>query len=230
MGLGYKEVDDPSVMVRFPIAGQDASFLAWTTTPWTLPSNIALAVKADAKYATVEVDSEKVVLAEALLEKILGKKEYRVLETKPGSDWVGARYEPPFRYAKPEGDAHVVIAADFVELSTGSGMVHCAPAFGEDDFRACKTAGLGFLQLVSPDGTFPPEVYTTSRVDFAKRPTATSFETSGSETCSSMKKCTATNTHSAGGEWMIRSSNTHGQVGLYEPHRRSARSFKTTKR
>jgi len=163
VGQGYKEVDDPSVTVRFPVKGQpDTSLLAWTTTPWTLPSNIALAVKADADYVTVKLeDGTKVVVAEALQALADGE----VVETKKGSDWVGTEYEPPFRYAEPEGGpAHRVIAADFVELSAGSGLVHLAPAFGEDDFRTCKAEGLGFLQLVKPDGTFPPEV-----TDFAGR-------------------------------------------------------------
>ncbi|MAT23764.1 MAG: isoleucine--tRNA ligase [Sandaracinus sp.] len=167
VGQGYKDVDDPSVMVRFPVKGAEGtSFLAWTTTPWTLPSNIALAVKEDATYATVKLeDGSKVVVAEALLGAVIGDAEHEVVETKPGSAWVGTEYEPPFRYAEPEGGpAHRVIAADFVELGTGSGLVHLAPAFGEDDFRVCKAAGLGFLQLVQPDGTFPPEV-----TDFAGR-------------------------------------------------------------
>lgn len=175
VGQGYQDVDDPSVMVRFPVKGaDDTAFLAWTTTPWTLPSNIALAVKVDAPYATVRVLDEgengspkgtKLVCAEALVPAIFGETPHEILETKPGSEWVGAEYQPPFDYAVPEGGpAHRVIAADFVELGTGSGMVHLAPAFGEDDFRACKAEGLGFLQLVKSDGTFPPEV-----TDFAGR-------------------------------------------------------------
>tara|TARA_B100001750_G_scaffold161825_1_gene130562 strand:- start:377 stop:3592 length:3216 start_codon:yes stop_codon:yes gene_type:complete len=167
VGQGYKEVDDPSVMVRFPVKGsENTSFLAWTTTPWTLPSNIALAVKADAPYVTLELeDGSRVVVAKALAETVMGDTARTVVDTRPGSEWVGAEYEPPFRYAEPEdGPAFRVIAADFVELGTGSGMVHLAPAFGEDDFAACRAEGLGFLQLVKPDGTFPPEV-----TDFAGR-------------------------------------------------------------
>ncbi|MEM9072452.1 MAG: isoleucine--tRNA ligase [Myxococcota bacterium] len=167
VGQGYKTIDDPSVMVRFPLKDDpNRSFLAWTTTPWTLPSNIALAVRPSAPYATVKLeDGSEVVVAEALVEAVLGDTPHEVLETKPGSEWVGTAYEPPFRYAEPEGGpAHHVIAGDFVELKTGSGLVHLAPAFGEDDSRVCKAEGLGFLQLVQPDGTFPPEV-----TDFAGR-------------------------------------------------------------
>ncbi len=170
VGQGYKEVDDPSVMVRFPVVGHDGrSFLAWTTTPWTLPSNVALAVKADAPYVVAKLeDGSEVVVAETLASKILGdaeEKGWSVLETVPGAALAGSRYEPPFGYATPEnGRAHEVIVADFVELGAGTGLVHLAPAFGEDDFRVCKAEGMGFLQLVQPDGTFPPEV-----TDFAGR-------------------------------------------------------------
>ncbi len=167
VGQGYKQVDDPSITVRFPVKGMpDTSFLAWTTTPWTLPSNIALAVKADADYLTVRLDDgRKLVLAEARAANLLGDRPHEILERRKGQQWVGTEYEPPFRYVEPEGGpAHRVIAADFVELASGSGLVHLAPAFGEDDFAACKSEGLGWLQLLRPDGTFPPEV-----TDFAGR-------------------------------------------------------------
>ncbi|MBT8483125.1 MAG: isoleucine--tRNA ligase [Myxococcales bacterium] len=166
VGQGYRTIDDPSVMVRFPVVGEErTSFLAWTTTPWTLPSNIALAVSAKTDYATVELeDGERLVLAAALVEKALGEG-IKVVETRKGSELVGMRYEPPFRYAEPEGGpAWQVIDADFVSLDSGSGLVHLAPAFGEDDFRVCKEKGMGFLQLMKPDGTFPDEV-----TDFAGR-------------------------------------------------------------
>ncbi|MCB9591359.1 MAG: isoleucine--tRNA ligase [Sandaracinaceae bacterium] len=166
VGQGYKEVDDPSVIVRFAVKDQPGtSFLAWTTTPWTLPSNVGLAVAADQPYVTVQVGDEKLVLAEALVGKVLGDQEHEVLETKLGSEWVGTHYAPPFTYAEPEGgDPHRIIAADFVTLDTGSGIVHIAPAFGEDDFRVAKQEDLGFLQLVAPDGTFLDSV-----TDFAGR-------------------------------------------------------------
>jgi isoleucyl-tRNA synthetase len=166
VGQGYKTVDDPSVMIRFPVEGEErTSFLAWTTTPWTLPSNIALAVAPDTDYATVELeDGERLILAEPLLAKVLGE-DAKVVTTRKGADLVGMRYVPPFRYAKPEGGpAFQVVDADFVSLDSGSGLVHLAPAFGEDDFRVCQEKGMGFLQLLRPDGTFPDEV-----TDFAGR-------------------------------------------------------------
>jgi isoleucyl-tRNA synthetase len=171
VGQGYQSIDDPSVLVRFPLEGEREiarSFLAWTTTPWTLPSNIALAVAADATYAVVRHEqdgtTEELVLAESLVPKFFGE-DAEIVERLQGRALVGTRYAPIFRYAEPEGgDAWRVIAADFVTLDSGSGLVHLAPAFGEDDFRVCKEEGLGFLQLVQPDGTFPPEV-----TDFAGR-------------------------------------------------------------
>jgi len=166
VGQGYKTIDDPSVMIRFPVKGErQTSFLAWTTTPWTLPSNIALAVDANTEYATVEVEGgERLILAAALVTKVLGD-DAKVVMTRKGSDLVGTSYEPPFRYAEPEGGpAWQVVAADFVSLASGSGLVHLAPAFGEDDFRVCREKGMGFLQLLKPDGTFPDEV-----TDFAGR-------------------------------------------------------------
>ncbi|MFK8001494.1 MAG: isoleucine--tRNA ligase [Polyangiales bacterium] len=161
VGQGYKEVDDPSVVIRFPIKGRDGeAFLAWTTTPWTLPSNIALAVKATATYQRIKTeDGSILVCAEALVSSLFGDAEVEVLSSVTGEELVGLEYEAPFSYAEPTGGpAHRVITADFVELGTGTGLVHMAPAFGEDDFRVCKAAGLGFLQLVKPDGTFPTEV------------------------------------------------------------------------
>ncbi len=167
VGQGYRTVDDPSVIVRFPVRGAErTSLLAWTTTPWTLPSNVALAVSPDTEYVRVRTaEGERLVLAEALRERVLQGIEHEVEARMPGRALVGTRYEPPFRYAEPEGgEAFVVVDADFVTLEQGTGIVHVAPAFGEDDFRVARDKGLGFLQLVRPDGTFPPEV-----TDFAGR-------------------------------------------------------------
>jgi isoleucyl-tRNA synthetase len=167
VGQGYRTIDDPSIVVRFPVQGQErTSLLAWTTTPWTLPSNIALAVNAGQTYQTLELDDgERVIVAAALRDKLLKGCSYQLLREQLGKELVGTRYEPPFRYQAPEGgDAYLVIAADFVSMDTGSGLVHVAPAFGEDDFRAAKAQQLGFLQLVEPDGKFSAVVS-----DFAGR-------------------------------------------------------------
>ena len=160
VGEGYKTVDDPSVTIRFPVKGQPGtSFLAWTTTPWTLPSNVALAVNPDLDYAFVrhvtDAGSELLIVAEALREQVPGEVEQVV----KGSDLVGLEYEPPYRFEAPAGGrAYVVVPGSHVTLGAGTGIVHTAPAFGEDDFQARKDNGLGFLQLVASDGTFVPSV------------------------------------------------------------------------
>src|SRR5690606_22010560 len=124
-----------------------------------------LAVSPKVDYVHAKMPSgETLVVAAALASKVLGD-EAEITRTVKGSDLLGLRYEPPFAYQKPEGgDHHLVIAGDFVTLDSGTGLVHLAPAFGEDDFRVCKEQGLGFLQLVEPDGTFSPAV-----TDFAGR-------------------------------------------------------------
>ncbi len=160
VGQGYRTVDDPSVFVRFKVQGQaNTSLLAWTTTPWTLPSNVALAVKEKETYCTVELeDGEKLILARSRLKEVLNKHPHKVIAEQTGKKLIGLHYTPVFDVPTPEGGkAYQVITADFVTLDSGTGIVHLAPAFGEDDFRVAKEAGLGFLQLVKPDGTFVDE-------------------------------------------------------------------------
>ena len=166
VGLGYKTVDDPSVIVRFRlIAAENTSFLGWTTTPWTLPSNCALAVSPTLDYVFAQKDDETVIVAAALADTVLGEGTYVVQKTVKGAELVGLRYKPVFDYAKPAtGRVHEVIGGDFVTATAGTGVVHTAPAFGEDDFRVAKESGIGMLQLVGPDGRFLPEV-----TDFAGR-------------------------------------------------------------
>lgn len=171
VGLGYKTIDDPEVVARFKSKKRpDVAFLAWTTTPWTLPSNVALAVRPEMTYILARVTreghpAEKVILGEPLAAQTLAGAEVEILERFAGETLVGEGYEPLFTYSPPEGGrAHEVIPADFVAADTGTGLVHIAPAFGEDDFKACREQGMGFLQLLQPDGCFPPEV-----TDFAGR-------------------------------------------------------------
>lgn len=166
VGQGYKTVDDPSVYVRFPLRDEEnTSVLAWTTTPWTLPSHVALAVSAKADYVKAKLsEGDFVIVADALAPKLLGE-DFEIVERFKGRELVGKRYDAPFSYQAPEGgDSHLIIEADFVTLDGGTGIVHLAPAFGEDDFRVCQEKGLGFLQLVEPDGTFSSVVS-----DFAGR-------------------------------------------------------------
>lgn len=170
VGQGYREVDDPSVVVRFRVKGEPKlSLLAWTTTPWTLPSNVALAVHPEFTYARIAVEGEEFILAQDLIPAVFKglpvklDKDVRIVQTMKGSELVGMKYEALYAYARPaDGKLHEVVTADFVTLDTGTGIVHIAPAFGEDDYRLAQEKGLAFIQLIAPDGKFTPEA-----VDFA---------------------------------------------------------------
>jgi isoleucyl-tRNA synthetase len=155
VALGYEEVDDPSVDVRFPLADAPGeSLLVWTTTPWTLPANQAAAVNPEVAYAAVEHEGETLILAEALVERVLGEGA-RVVRRIAAEELVGRRYEPPFPYV--EGP-HVVVAADFVTTEDGTGIVHIAPAFGEDDMDVARRHGFSAPNPVGPDGRYTDAV------------------------------------------------------------------------
>ncbi|MCL6441212.1 MAG: isoleucine--tRNA ligase, partial [Thermoleophilum sp.] len=159
VALGYRDVSDPSVYVRFPLRDErGAALLAWTTTPWTLLSNAALAVNPQVEYARVRYRGEELILARELVERVLGE-EARVVATMAGAELVGRRYEPPFEYIADWGPkAHTVLAADFVTTDEGTGVVHTAVAFGEDDFRLGQEHGLPVHNPVREDGTFDERV------------------------------------------------------------------------
>jgi isoleucyl-tRNA synthetase len=156
VALGYRTVEDPSVFLRFPIVEAadpslvGASLLVWTTTPWTLPSNAGAAVDARATYAVAEGDGERLILAEPLVERVLGEG-WRVTGTVAGDTLVGVRYEPP--YPNIEG-AHRVVAADFVSMDDGTGIVHMAPAFGPEDLAVGLAQGWSVHKPVGDDGRF----------------------------------------------------------------------------
>src|SRR5262249_50849188 len=130
VALGYRDVRDPSIFVRFPLRDSDEeSLLVWTTTPWTLPGNEAVAANPGVTYVKASVEGEKVILAEALLERVLGEGA-EVLDRFPGSDLVGRSYEGPvFRLSDREPGAYPVVAGEFVTTDDGTGLVHVAPAF-----------------------------------------------------------------------------------------------------
>ncbi|WP_296971733.1 isoleucine--tRNA ligase [Tepidanaerobacter sp. EBM-38] len=155
---GYKEVEDPSVFVKFPVAGKENTyFLVWTTTPWTLPSNVALAVKDTYTYVMVEQCGERLILAEGRLEILEG--EYTIIDKFPGEKLVSLKYEPIFPFFEEEKDkAYYVVTADFVTLEDGTGIVHMAPAFGEDDSRVGHEYGLPVFQPVDAQGKFTEKV------------------------------------------------------------------------
>jgi isoleucyl-tRNA synthetase len=151
---GYEEVPDPSVFIKIKAIDGDFSYLVWTTTPWTLPSNAALCMHPDANYALVEFNGEKLVMAEALLLKVLGPG-FDILEVKKGSDFQKRKYVPLFDFFRDKTDkAYYVINGDFVTLDDGTGIVHIAPGYGSDDYEAGMKNSLPVLQAVGPDGRF----------------------------------------------------------------------------
>ena len=161
---GYKTVKERSAVVRFKVVGEDAFFLAWTTTPWTLPSNVALCVNPSDIYVKVKAaDGFTYYMAEALLDKVLGKlateeqSAYEILESYKGIDLEGKEYEPLFDYVKPICDKQnkkgfFITADSYVTMTDGTGIVHIAPAFGEDDAKVGRRYDLPFVQLVDGKG------------------------------------------------------------------------------
>ena len=166
---GYKTVKERSAIVRFKVVGEDAYFLAWTTTPWTLPSNVALCVNPDEIYCKVKAaDGYTYYMAEALLDKVLGKlakddePAYEILEKYKGTDLERREYEPLFACAgeaaaKQKKKAHFVTCDNYVTMSDGTGIVHIAPAFGEDDSRIGRNYELPFVQFVDGQGNLTKE-------------------------------------------------------------------------
>ncbi len=152
---GYKDVKERSATVRFRLVDEDASILAWTTTPWTLPSNVCLCVNANVEYCRAVKNGETLIMATELVKSVLGEEDVEIIETFPGSALVGKEYKPLFDCtAKMVGDqkAFIVVADDYVTTTDGTGIVHNAPAFGEDDARVCKAHGLAFIQPVNTKG------------------------------------------------------------------------------
>ncbi|MCD6383299.1 MAG: isoleucine--tRNA ligase, partial [Thermoplasmata archaeon] len=156
---GYRDVTEPSIYVKFKVEGEEnLYFLAWTTTPWTLISNVALAVNPDFRYVEVDVGGERLILAEGRLKEVLGEDGYTVIRSFEGSEMEGKRYRPLYNFRDLGFDAHFVILGDFVSLEEGTGIVHIAPAFGEEDFEVGKIYSLPVLQLVNEKGEFVQEV------------------------------------------------------------------------
>jgi isoleucyl-tRNA synthetase len=163
----YQDVSDPSVYVRFPLAADHGpayvgeELLVWTTTPWTLVSNAAVAVDPELEYVRARTGAHTMILAAALVERVLGAEGVEVLGRFPGSKLVGARYVPPFDFIPGEAygpKGHTVLPADFVTAQDGTGLVHTAIAFGEDDFRLGEQEGLAVVNPVRPDGTYDERI------------------------------------------------------------------------
>ena len=155
---GYKDVKETSCIAKFKVKGKENTYiLAWTTTPWTLPSNVALCVSPKDTYVEIEIEGGiRYILAEALVSSVI-KDEFKVVRSFIGNDLYGTEYEPLFDFAKPSKKAYYVVADGYVTLTDGTGVVHIAPAFGEDDSRVGKDNDLPFVQLVDSEGKFTKE-------------------------------------------------------------------------
>jgi len=160
---GYAQVSDPSVFVRMPLVDEEnTSILVWTTTPWTLPGNVAVAAHPDIEYVKVSVgqgnDQEFLILAQSLLEKVMHDTAYEVVKRFKGKQLKGKHYNPLFTFMPTEKDAHFVVLADFVTTEDGSGLVHLAPAFGADDMQMAVEFDLPILMTVNDSGRFNNEI------------------------------------------------------------------------
>lgn len=178
----YQDVTDPSVFVKFKLTDGDSYLLAWTTTPWTLPANTAIAVNEDVTYAEVLVDGQKLILAEELLEKVLTDEkhhvlEYEVLQTMKGSELVGKTYQPLF--ANRGSKAHRVWSADYVTTESGSGIVHLAPAYGEEDFVLAQEQKIPVVHVIDANGNYTEGDWQGQNVWEANKPIAKELKERG---------------------------------------------------
>lgn len=155
---GYKDVKDRSLIAKFKLLDKDNEyFLAWTTTPWTLPSNTALCVNPAIEYVKAKKEDEYYYLAKDLADQVLGEGEYEIVDEMLGKDLENKSYQPLFDFVAPKTKAHFVTCADFVTTTDGTGIVHIAPAFGEDDAQVGRAYDLPFIQLVDGKGCMTKE-------------------------------------------------------------------------
>lgn len=163
VSLGYDQATDPSIFVRLPMVDEkNTSLLVWTTTPWTLPGNVAVAAHPDIDYVKVALGEgeshEYLILAKSLLERVLGDVNYEVIKTFKGKQLKGKHYHPLFTFLPVDKDAHYVVLADFVTVEDGTGLVHIAPAFGEDDMQMSIEFDLPILMTLNDSGRFTGDV------------------------------------------------------------------------
>lgn len=159
---GYETVKDLSATVKFKLHDNGEYVLAWTTTPWTLPAHAALAMNPNMDYVRVQQEDGVYIVAKNLVEDVM-QGEYKILSEHKGSEFIGKTYAAPFPYVVPE-KGHLIVAADFVTDSSGTGIVHMAPAHGEDDYRSCRENGISFISVVNAQGRYNDEI-----TDFAGR-------------------------------------------------------------
>lgn len=190
MDNSYQDVTDPSVYVKFKLKDSDTSVLAWTTTPWTLPANTAVALNADFDYTEVSVDGQKLILATELLDKVLTDDkhqpvEYKVLRKIKGKNLVGKSYEPLFEDRSKEGkgesaqNAHKIWHADYVSLEEGTGIVHLAPAYGEEDFELAREQTFPVVSTIDDNGFYTSGEWKGQYVWDANKPIAKALHERG---------------------------------------------------
>ncbi len=164
VALGYREAEDPSVFVRMPLVDEPGvSLLVWTTTPWTLPGNVAVAAHPEVDYVTVERElpeggTERLILAELLVDKVFGAEAVKVVDRYKGKKLKGKKYQPLFTFMPPDKPAYFVVLEEYVTTEDGTGLVHTAPAFGAEDMLASQHHNLPVLVTVGDDGGFLPEI------------------------------------------------------------------------
>jgi isoleucyl-tRNA synthetase len=152
MDNSYKDVEDPAISIKFKLANCDAFILAWTTTPWTLPGNLALAVNKDELYVEVLVNNETLILAKARVENVLTDQKYEVVKEFKGQELIGLSYEPLYQFFEAGDNDYKIYHADFVSMTDGTGIVHIAPGFGEDDSLFGKENNLSIISHVDDEG------------------------------------------------------------------------------
>ncbi|MDD4937849.1 MAG: isoleucine--tRNA ligase [Candidatus Shapirobacteria bacterium] len=158
MDNSYKDVEDPAISIKFKLKDRNAYVLAWTTTPWTLPGNLALAVNKNEDYAEVLVNNENIILAKARIEAVLGDQKYEIIKEFKGQDLIGLSYEPLYNFFKVTPADYKIYHADFVSMTDGTGVVHTAPGFGEDDATFGKSNGLSIIDHVDDEGKIIDQV------------------------------------------------------------------------
>lgn len=158
MDNSYKDVEDPAISIKFKLKDRNAYVLAWTTTPWTLPGNLALAVNKDEIYSEIKVNGENLILAKARIETVLTDQPYEIVKEFKGKDLIGLSYEPLYSYFEVGQNDYKIYHADFVSMTDGTGVVHIAPAFGEDDSNFGKQNKLSLINHVDDEGKIIEQV------------------------------------------------------------------------
>lgn len=182
MDNSYQDVTDPSVFVKFKLQGEDVSVLAWTTTPWTLPANTAVAVNKNEEYAEIDIAGERLILAKAMLDKALTDEKhnvvpYTITRTFAGSELVGKSYEPLFENRGEK--AHSIWHAEYVSMEEGTGIVHLAPAYGEEDYALSREKGFPFVNNIDDNGLYIDGEWEGQNVWEANKPIAKTLHERG---------------------------------------------------